>query len=172
MFKKIEFGRGYIKVEYQTKEETVKIFNKMNTWNIVEIDENVLTYRFEKPHHLFLQLKEFLIWSTNEMYSYKKHLVDTGKVTTWLDLTVNDGYLFKVSLKKVNKFGEKYFSSDFGIWQFGRMLSIHDNDTINFSDENPVTLSLKNSNVEHLIHKIEYDEKNIVTIEMVKIEGI
>ena len=117
MFKKIEFGRGYIKVEYQTKEETVKIFNKMNTWNIVEIDENVLTYRFEKPHHLFLQLKEFLIWSTNEMYSYKKHLVDTGKVTTWLDLTVNDGYLFKVSLKKVNKFGEKYPNMDSNDWR-------------------------------------------------------
>lgn len=172
MFKKIEFSKGYIKVEYQTKEETVKIFNKMNTWDIVEIDENVLTYRFEKPHHLFLQLEEFLIWSTNETYSHKRNLVDTGKVTTWLDLTVKDGYLFKVSLQRKNNYGEKYFVSDFGIWQFGRMLSIHDNDTIHFSDENPVTLTLRNSNVEHHINEIEYNERNIITIEMMKIEGI
>ena len=55
---------------------------------------------------------------------------------------------------------------------FGRMLSIHDNDTIHFSDENPVTVTLKNSNLDGHTNVIEYNERNIVTIKMMKVEEI
>ena len=173
MFKKIEFGYGYIKIEYQSEEEAVKMFNKMNVWDIVEIHDNTLTYRYEKPNHLFLQLEEFLTWSSGESYSHKRHLVDTtGKIITWLDLVVENGYLFQVSLERINKYGERHFVSDFGIWQFGRMLSIHDNDTIHFSDENPVKKKKKNSNLDGHTNVIEYNERNIVTIKMMKVEEI
>ena len=173
IIRKIEFSYRYVKVEYQSEKEAVKIFNKMNDWDIVEIHDNTLTYRYEKPNHLFLQLKEFLIWSSGESYSYKRHLVDTtGKIITYLDLVVENGYLFQVSLERTNKYGERHFVSSFGIWQFGRMLSIHDNDTIHFSDENPITVTLKNSNLDGHINMIEYDERNIVTIKMMKVEEI
>ena len=166
MLRRIKFNNEVIEVKYDTNEEALDVYGRLYDFEkrVSYVVDNSLVYKLERDVYIFNKISQFLIYSNDEAYSYKRQCVDIGELVEWLDITAINDNLFRLSLidneyNTVGKFG-------FGCWQFGKMLS--------FNDKNKITVILKNSNMDDFKHEIILDKKYTVVIDIAeaKFEGL
>lgn len=162
MIRKIEISKNEMRVHYDSQKEAFNVYTRFYEYECREsyVIENVLVYNLTNVKYPFVKLEQILIWGAGETYTYKRNCVDVGKLIENLNLTVVKGNIFRLSL--VNVEDDTIGRLEFGCWQFGRLMKI--------SDEDDITITLRNSNMDKFVHKVTLDDRFKIVIDIGKID--
>ena len=164
----IKFNNELISITYNSPEEAehAKWIFYNHELDKVEVEDNILTFHYKGLRFLGCIIEDII---RKTFKNVKKESWTTEKVNAngnyylsqHFEAIVNNNNLFKVTV--INSNGTKG-TSDFGIWQYGRILTLN-----NLCGD--LRISLRNSNLDPFRHELSFDDNLTVYIDIGEIQS-